>query len=40
VEVVAANAAALQRFLTSARNAGTLVPGEAVAVDVDPVALM
>ena len=40
VEVVAANAAALQRFLTAARNAGTLVPGEAVAVDVDPVALM
>ena len=40
VEIVAANAGALQKFLTAARNAGTLVPGEAVAVDVDPVALM
>jgi primosomal protein N' (replication factor Y) len=40
VEVTAPGAAALGRFLTAARNRGVLVPGEAVAVDVDPVALM
>jgi hypothetical protein len=40
VEVTAPTAAALGKFLTSARNGGLLRPGEAVAVDVDPVALM
>ncbi|MFO0963890.1 MAG: primosomal protein N' [Phycisphaerales bacterium] len=40
VEVLAPTAAALQRLLTAARNAQVLRPGEAVAVDVDPVALM
>jgi primosomal protein N' len=40
VEMMAPTAASLGKFLTSARNEGTLRPGEAVAVDVDPVALM
>jgi len=33
-------AAALQRLVTAARNAGTFPSGEVAAVDVDPVALM
>jgi primosomal protein N' (replication factor Y) len=40
VEAVAPGAAALGKFLTAARNAGILRPGEVYAVDVDPVALM
>ncbi len=40
IEVTAPGAGALQRFLTAARNAGILRPGEAVAIDVDPIALM
>jgi primosomal protein N' (replication factor Y) len=40
VEIVAPGAAALGKFLTSARNAGILRPGEVYAVDVDPVALL
>jgi primosomal protein N' (replication factor Y) len=40
VEVTAPGAAELGRFLTASRNAGILRPGEAMAVDVDPVALM
>jgi len=40
VEVVAPGPGPLGRFLTSARNAGILRPGETYAVDVDPVALM
>ncbi|MFM9180510.1 MAG: hypothetical protein ACKOV8_04575 [Phycisphaerales bacterium] len=40
VEITAPGAAELGRFLTPSRNAGLLRPGEAMAVDVDPVALM
>ncbi|MEY4810140.1 MAG: primosomal protein, partial [Planctomycetota bacterium] len=40
VEITAPNAASLGRFLTAARNAKILRPGETYAVDVDPVALM
>jgi primosomal protein N' (replication factor Y) (superfamily II helicase) len=40
VEISAPTAALLGRFLTTARNAGTLRPGETYAVDVDPVALL
>ena len=40
VEITAPGAAELGRFLTASRNAGLLRPGEAMAVDVDPVALM
>jgi primosomal protein N' (replication factor Y) len=40
VEVLAPDAAALQRLVTAARNAGTFPSGEVAAVDVDPVALM
>jgi primosomal protein N' len=40
VEISAPNAAVLGKYLTAARNAGTLRPGETYAVDVDPVALM
>jgi hypothetical protein len=40
VEVSAPGPGPLGRFLTSARNAGILRPGETYAVDVDPVALM
>ena len=40
VEINAPGPGPLGRFLTSARNAGILRPGETYAVDVDPVALM
>jgi primosomal protein N' (replication factor Y) len=40
VEISAPNAAVLGKYLTAARNAGVLRPGETYAVDVDPVALM
>jgi primosomal protein N' len=40
VEVLAPDAAALQRLVTAARNAGAFPSGEVAAVDVDPVALM
>ncbi|MFM8731929.1 MAG: primosomal protein N', partial [Phycisphaerales bacterium] len=40
VEITAPGAAELGRFLTASRNAGLLRSGEAMAVDVDPVALM
>ncbi len=40
VEIHSPTAADLQRLITAARNAGILVPGESVAVDVDPVALL
>ena len=40
VEMYAANAATLTRFLTVIRNAGCLPLGEVVAVDVDPIALL
>ncbi len=40
IELLAAGPSPLQRLLTAARNAQVLRPGEAVAVDVDPVALM
>jgi len=40
VEIFAADAAALQRLITAARNAGAFPSGERAAVDVDPVALL
>ncbi len=40
IEIVAPDAVGLQRILAAARNAGAIVPGERVAVDVDPVALL
>ena len=40
VEITAPGPGPLGRFLTSARNAGILRPGETYAVDVDPVALL
>jgi primosomal protein N' (replication factor Y) len=40
VEVLAPDAAALQRLITAARNAGTFPGGDVAAVDVDPVALL
>ncbi|MBX3354314.1 MAG: primosomal protein N' [Phycisphaeraceae bacterium] len=40
IELLADGAAPLQALLASARSSGTLVPGELVAVDVDPVVLM
>jgi primosomal protein N' (replication factor Y) len=40
VEIFCPRAADLQRLIAAARNAGILVPGEAIAVDVDPVALL
>jgi primosomal protein N' (replication factor Y) len=40
VEVFAPDAAALQRLITAARNAGAFPGGEVAAVDVDPVALL
>lgn len=40
VEVFAPDAAALQRLITAARNAGAFPGGELAAVDVDPVALL
>jgi primosomal protein N' (replication factor Y) (superfamily II helicase) len=40
IEMLAPAAMPLQRLLADARNAGVLKPGEAVAVDVDPIALM
>jgi primosomal protein N' (replication factor Y) len=40
VEVLAADAAALQRLITAARNAGAFPGGEVAAIDVDPTALL
>jgi primosomal protein N' (replication factor Y) len=40
VEMFAPDAAALQRLITSARNAGAFPGGDVAAVDVDPVALL
>ncbi|MSR29522.1 MAG: primosomal protein N' [Phycisphaerales bacterium] len=40
IELIAPTAAILQRMLAASRSAGILVPGETVAVDVDPVALL
>jgi primosomal protein N' (replication factor Y) len=40
VEMFAPDAAALQRLITAARNAGAFPGGELAAVDVDPVALL
>jgi primosomal protein N' (replication factor Y) len=40
VEVLAPDAAALQKLITAARNAGAFPGGEVAAVDVDPVALL
>jgi primosomal protein N' (replication factor Y) (superfamily II helicase) len=40
VEILAPDAAALQRLITAARNAGAFPSGEVAAVDVDPVALL
>jgi primosomal protein N' (replication factor Y) len=40
VEVLAPSATALHVILTAARNAGFLRPGAAMAIDVDPVALL
>jgi hypothetical protein len=40
VEMFAPDAAALQRLITAARNAGAFPSGELAAVDVDPVALL
>ncbi|MBL9141715.1 MAG: primosomal protein N', partial [Phycisphaerae bacterium] len=40
IEAFNDGAAALQRMLAAARNAGVLRPGETVATDVDPVSLM
>jgi primosomal protein N' (replication factor Y) len=40
VEMLAPDAAALQRMVTAARNAGAFPGGEVAAVDVDPVALL
>jgi primosomal protein N' (replication factor Y) len=40
VEVLAPDAAALQRLITAARNAGAFPGGEVAAVDVDPMALL
>jgi primosomal protein N' (replication factor Y) len=40
VEAFADTAAPLQRLLAAARNSGVLKPGETIATDVDPVALM
>jgi len=40
VEILAPDAATLQRLVTAARNVGTFPSGEVAAVDVDPVALM
>jgi primosomal protein N' (replication factor Y) len=40
VEMLAPDAAALQRLVTAARNAGAFPSGEVAAIDVDPVALL
>lgn len=40
IELLAAGPGPLQKLLAAARSEGSLKPGEAVAVDVDPVALM
>jgi primosomal protein N' (replication factor Y) len=40
VEMLAPDAAALQRLVTAARNAGAFPGGEVAAVDIDPVALL
>jgi len=40
VEIIAPNAATLQKFLTAARSQGLLHSGADMAIDVDPVALM
>lgn len=40
IELLAAGPGPLQKLLAAARSEGTLKPGEAVAVDVDPIALM
>jgi len=40
IELLADGAAPLQTLLAEARSRAILVPGELVAVDVDPVALM
>ncbi len=40
IEVIAPTAPALQKLIAQGRNAGIIVPGEIVAVDVDPVALL
>ena len=40
IEVLADTAADLQALLSAARSAGILRPGAAVAVDVDPIAML
>ena len=40
VEVLAEKAAPLQKLLADARTSGVVRPGEALAVDVDPISLM
>jgi hypothetical protein len=40
VEILAPDAAALQRLVTAARNAGAFPGGEVAAIDVDPTALL
>jgi len=40
VEIIAPTAATLQTLISAARNAGVLRPGAAMAIDVDPVALL
>lgn len=40
IELQSEGAAPLQAMLTEARNRAILVPGEAIAIDVDPVSLM
>jgi primosomal protein N' (replication factor Y) len=40
VELLAPDAATMQRLLTAARNSGVLRPGAPMAIDVDPLALL
>jgi primosomal protein N' (replication factor Y) len=40
IEVLASDAATMQRLLTAARNGGVLRPGAAMVIDVDPLALL